>query len=199
MVSHMALSAIYLAGLLFAEGLQIPRRLARSPSDEGWRKPGGHQRVGELVVLVAIIAGMWILPAVYVFTRWLSAFDYAVPAWAVPPAIAVFVLGLFLRWRAQVDLGTAWSPTVELADRHHLVSEGVYARIRHPLYASLILWGAAQPVLLQNLIAGWAGPLAVVLIWLIRVPAEEKMMLQRFGEEYERYVERTGRAIPRPK
>jgi protein-S-isoprenylcysteine O-methyltransferase Ste14 len=80
-----------------------------------------------------------------------------------------------------------------------LVTNGIYGRIRHPIYTSLVLWGAAQPFLLQNILAGWGGALAVALIWLVRVPAEEKMMRERFGEEYVRYMNRTGRAIPRMK
>jgi protein-S-isoprenylcysteine O-methyltransferase Ste14 len=41
------------------------------------------------------------------------------------------------------------------------------------------------------------GPLAVALIWLIRVPAEERMMRERFGDEYVQYARKTGRVIPR--
>lgn len=68
--------------------------------------------------------------------------------------------------------------------------------MRHPLYASLLLWGGAQPFLLQNLLAGPGGAVAAALIWLVRVPAEERMMRERFGEEYERYARRTGRVFP---
>ena len=196
-IPRLVLGAIYLVGLMIAEGLRLPWRLRRVQSREAWRAPGGRRSLPEMLIMSAVLVGIWILPAVYVFTDWLDGLDYSLPAWAAWAAIGVFVLGLLLRWRAQTDLGRAWSPTVELADRHRLVTEGIYARIRHPLYASLILWGAAQPILLQNLLAGWGGALAVLLIWVIRVPAEEKMMLEQFGEEYAQYMRRTGRAIPR--
>jgi protein-S-isoprenylcysteine O-methyltransferase Ste14 len=52
-------------------------------------------------------------------------------------------------------------------------------------------------LLLQNVIAGWSGAVAVALIWLVRVPREEKLMLERFGAEYEQYMARTGRLVPR--
>jgi len=35
------------------------------------------------------------------------------------------------------------------------------------------------------------------LIFLTRIPREEKMMLERFGDEYREYQERTGRFLPR--
>jgi protein-S-isoprenylcysteine O-methyltransferase Ste14 len=162
-----------------------------------WRQPDHPRGVGEVIVLAAVALGIWILPAIYVFTNWIRALDYDLPPWTAWPATTLFALGLLLRWRAQVDLGRGWSPTLELSDRHRLVTDGVYGEIRHPLYSSLILWGAAQPVLLQNLLAGWVGPVAVLLIWLIRVPAEEKMLLRRFGDDYARYEKRTGRVFPR--
>ncbi len=74
---------------------------------------------------------------------------------------------------------------------------GIYACLRHPIYTSLILWAAAQPLLLRNLVAGWGGAVAVALVWLIRVPREEQLMLEKFGEGYKQYMERTGRLIPR--
>ena len=126
--------------------------------------------------------------------RW---FDYALPPWLAWPAVAVFALGLVVRWQAHTALGRAWSPTLDLADGHRMVTSGIYGRIRHPIYTSLILWGVAQPVLLQNLIAGLGGVIAVVLIWLVRVPAEEQMMLDRFGKDYSQYIDRTGRVFPR--
>jgi protein-S-isoprenylcysteine O-methyltransferase Ste14 len=78
-----------------------------------------------------------------------------------------------------------------------LVTTGIYSKVRHPLYASLILWAAGQPALLQNWIAGFAGAVAVALVWLVRVPAEEAMMRESFGEEYVRYSAQTGKLIPR--
>jgi protein-S-isoprenylcysteine O-methyltransferase Ste14 len=35
-----------------------------------------------------------------------------------------------------------------------------------------------------------------VPFYLLRVPKEEKMMLEQFGQEYRQYISRTGRIIP---
>ena len=198
-IPRLALAAVYVVGLAIAEGFRLPQRFRRARSSEAWSQPQGGGGLGEGLVLAAVLLGIWVLPAVFILTNWLGALDYSLPGWTAWPAVVVFALGLLLRLRAQIDLGRAWSPTVELGARHRLVTEGIYARIRHPLYASLILWAISQPVLLQNLVAGWLGPLAVALIWLIRVPAEERMMRERFGDKYIRYAEQTGMVIPRPR
>ena len=67
----------------------------------------------------------------------------------------------------------------------------------HPMYASQWLWSVAQPLLLQNWIAGWSGLLLFLPLYLSRVPREEQMMLVQFGEAYRAYMRRTGRVIPR--
>jgi protein-S-isoprenylcysteine O-methyltransferase Ste14 len=147
--------------------------------------------------MAAVILGVWLLPLIYVFTPWLRPFDYSLPAWAVWAGAGIFALSLSIRLSAQRTLGRQWSATVEMPEAHTLVTTGIYSRIRHPIYASLVLWAAAQPALLQNLVAGWGGALAVALIWLLRVPNEEKMMQKEFGSEYRDYMARTGRLIPR--
>jgi protein-S-isoprenylcysteine O-methyltransferase Ste14 len=148
--------------------------------------------------LAAVILGIWLFPAAYAFTPWLRRFDYSVPRWSTWLATGVFALSLFVRWKAQVALGGQWSCTLETMNEHRLVTTGIYARVRHPIYASLVLWAIAQPFLLQNLLAGWGGGVAVVLLWLVRVPREERMMLDRFGEEYRAYMARTGGLLPKP-
>jgi protein-S-isoprenylcysteine O-methyltransferase Ste14 len=191
-------SVIYTCGLLIAEGLRLPHRLHRLLSPGEWQSAGGDKRtIGETAVIAAIVLGIWILPGVYIFTTWLNPFDFSLPAWVTLPATLVFGLSLAIRWKAQRDLGRAWSHRVELSAHHSLVTEGIYSRVRHPLYASLILWALAQPALLQNWIAGFAGAVAVGLIWFVRVPAEEAMLQARFGEAYRRYSARTGTVIPR--
>ena len=74
---------------------------------------------------------------------------------------------------------------------------GVYARIRHPIYAGAWLWALAHVLLLHNWIAGWSSLITFAILYVVRVPREERMMLERFGDAYRSYIERTGRVLPR--
>lgn len=188
---------MYLAGCVFAEALRIRSRVARLGSGGSRRRTRGRATVAEALVMLGVVAGIWVFPFIYAFTGWLRAFDYSCPGWFVWVAAAVFCGGLIIRWKAQRSLGRQWSPTVEVLEGQTLVTDGIYGRIRHPIYASLVPWAAAQPFLLQNAVAGWGGVLAVALMWIVRVPREEAMMLETFGDEYREYMARTGRLIPR--
>ena len=65
------------------------------------------------------------------------------------------------------------------------------------MYASQWLWVIAQPLLLQNWIAGFANLLVFIPFYLLRVRAEEKMMLDSFGTQYQEYMLKTGGVLPK--
>jgi len=106
-------------------------------------------------------------------------------------------VSLWLLWRAHVDLGRNWSPSPEILETHSLVTEGVYRRIRHPMYAAHMLWGVAQALLLGNWIAGPALIATFVPLYLFRAPREEQMLADHFGGAYREHMKRTGRLVPR--
>jgi protein-S-isoprenylcysteine O-methyltransferase Ste14 len=145
--------------------------------------------------------GMVAVPAVWMLTRWLDRANYRWPPTlkAIAGGAGTLLLGgaLWLFSRAHADLGRNWSPSLQVREDHTLVTEGIYRYIRHPMYASQVLWTLAQPLLLQNWIAGWVGPLTFVPFYLLRVPREEQLMREQFGAQYEAYAERTGSILPR--
>lgn len=77
-----------------------------------------------------------------------------------------------------------------------LVTTGVYAWVRNPIYAAFLL--ACTGALL------WAGDLWLLLLppvyWLLLTAllkaTEEKWLLERFGAEYAGYCRRVNRCIP---
>lgn len=148
-----------------------------------------------LVVLAGI--GGFVLPLVYVFSGWLGFADYETPNLIGWLGAAVFAGGLFVLWRSHKDLGGNWSAKIEVKKEHVLVTKGIYKYIRHPMYAAFFLMGIGQGLLLGNWIAGPGFIVFFVLLYFVRVPREEEMMVEQFGEEYETYIKRTGRIIPR--
>lgn len=194
---RLAAELLYAVGLLFAESLRFRLRIERLQPKAGERAAAAGSRAPEALVLAGVLLGFWILPAASIATPWLDRFDVAVPPWAIAAGAVVFLASLALRWRAQADLGRQWSHTLDTGAEQQLVTEGIYAHLRHPIYASLVLWALAQPLLLQNAVSGLAGGVAVALLWWIRVPREEAMMRAHFGDAYRRYEERSGRLLPR--
>jgi protein-S-isoprenylcysteine O-methyltransferase Ste14 len=141
-------------------------------------------------------AGLGILPAVYVFTSTPAFANYTFRPWQAWLGAAVFAVALWLFYRTHKDLGRNWSVTLEVRERHTLVTEGVYGRVRHPMYSAFWLWALAQALLLPNAIAGPAGLVGFGTLFFLRVGREERMMIETFGDEYRRYMARTARVLP---
>ena len=86
----------------------------------------------------------------------------------------------------------------ELApDRHGvpLITDGIYARLRHPRYVQVAMaflgWA-----LLTNYLAAYVGCAAGLVMLRLIVPLEERELRQRFGKAYDEYCARTPRFIP---
>ncbi len=154
-----------------------------------------RRSVLDMVLLVAAGLGMAV-PLVYLFTPWLDFANYDLPGWMGWVGTAAFAAALVLLWRSHADLGHNWSATLQITSGHSLVTHGVYRRIRHPMYAAHLLWALAQGLLLENWCAGWAFMVTFIPLYVLRVPKEERMMLEQFGQEYRDYMARTGRMIP---
>ena len=188
---------IFLAAEIAIEWIRFPHRMRNKRERRAHAL--GESRIGalETVLDLAAFTGMQVLPLVYIFTGWLRFADYSLPLWAGWLGALLMAGCLWLIWRAHRDLALNWSPNLELQKDHRLVTSGIYARLRHPIYASVWLWCLAQPLLIQNWVAGPAGLLTFALVFFTRVPLEEKMMLDQFGEEYADYMKRVGGIIPR--
>jgi len=194
---HHMLTALYFAGMVVQVIVRVPynRRRRQMP------KIDRRITLAEYSLLGGLFAAMLLVPVAYAATPWLDFASYKL----TPPmrkllggAGAVFLAAsLWLFWRAHRDLGTNWSPSLEIGTEHTLVTTGVYGAIRHPMYASHLLWSIAQTLLLHNWIAGWASLVGFPTFYLWRIPAEERMMLDHFGEAYRTHCRRTGRLVPR--
>ena len=148
------------------------------------------------LLVTILLLGTTVLPFLYLLTPWLDFANYNLLPLIGWVGAAVFLFALWLLWRAHVDLGRNFSQDLEIKEDHSLVTLGVYRYIRHPMYAAAWIIAISQVALLQNWIAGSAGFISLLPFYLLRVPREEQMMLERFGEEYQSYIDHTGRIIP---
>ena len=104
--------------------------------------------------------------------------------------------GLWLFHRSHADLGTNWSITLEVREKHQLVAHGAYRWVRHPMYLSLLIYSAGQALVLPNWAAGPSYGVAMILLFALRVGPEERMMREEFGKDYDDYAAATKRLVP---
>jgi protein-S-isoprenylcysteine O-methyltransferase Ste14 len=127
---------------------------------------------------------------------WMGVLSVPFPGWLRWAGFAVGLASLTLWTWTQAALGKEWSPQLQLRGEHHLVTTGPYARVRHPLYTAMFGWGVSVALVTANWVFVVVA-VAVIVGMMARVPREERMMLEEFGEEYRSYMQRTGRFFPK--
>jgi len=173
--------------------IRIPheRRSRRTPISRSARG------LKERVLLSISLTGLGILPFAFVafgFPRFARYTFQPSLAWIGAAVTAAALLMFYLTHRA---LGRNWSVSLDLRESHKLVTSGIYTYVRHPMYSAFWLWAIAQALLLPNWVAGPAGLIGFGTLYFFRVGEEEKLMGEAFGGEYQDYIGRTGRVVPR--
>lgn len=174
--------------------------LIRSPFDKQYKQVEKIRSVHstiEKILLVLMSLGLLIIPLIWIFTTVLNNFKMEFPVWLRIVGIVISVVSLFyFRW-IHKTLGANWSPTLEIRKGHELIKTGPYKTVRHPMYTQIWLWTIAQVLIVSNLFAGFSGIIVWAILYFIRVPKEEQMMIEVFGDEYLKYIEQTGRVFPK--
>lgn len=101
------------------------------------------------------------------------------------------------KYRHQIKVSTLLGlPEVSASSESELLTEGIYSKIRHPRYVSLML-GISAFALFVNYLAAYVVVLAMVPILSVIVLLEERELLARFGDEFADYARRVPRFVPR--
>ncbi len=114
---------------------------------------------------------------------------FAKPPWSAARIIGLvlMVTGFGFLTVARINLGNSFSVTPQATA---LVTKGIYARIRNPIYvfSTIGLAGASlfsgKPILLLLL-------LPLIVMQTRRARSEARLLEQRFGEAYRRYKAET--------
>jgi protein-S-isoprenylcysteine O-methyltransferase Ste14 len=189
---HHPWNIVFLTGFVVYIGIRhVYERRAR-----GSEKIIRHLDALELGLMGMVGLGSLLIPVLYLFTPLFAFADY-VPVSVAPWFGCGFMsVALWLFWRSHEDLGANFSMSLEIRKEHQLIRRGVYRSIRHPMYASIWLFGIAQALLLPNWVAGFSALVSFTPLYFLRTPREEKMLREAFGETYSAYVRQTGRVFP---
>lgn len=186
-------TAIFFVAIMAEMIIRAPLNKKRKLEKMSERRVTGQEKW----LLFLLFIAMFILPIIYASSNWLDFANYTLPIWAGWLGVVLIAVAIFIFWRAHADLGLNWSPTLEIREKHELITRGIYSVIRHPMYASQIFWSIAQILLLQNWIVGFASLVVFIPFYFLRVRAEERLMLEQFGDQYRSYMQKVGAVLPR--
>ena len=110
--------------------------------------------------------------------------------------LALLTLGVLLAAVAVRQMGASWRIGIDYQTAGPLVSKGAFARVRHPIYAGMLLATAGIAAVTADAISVAVAAAASVGL-PVQARLEEAFLSSRYPEEYPLYAERTGRFWPK--
>ena len=127
---------------------------------------------------------------------WMAWSSVPLPAWLRWTGFGVFAIAAGLLTWTLHGLGTNLTDTVVTRRAHTLVTHGPYRWVRHPFYDCMALLILANSLIAANWFFLLTGSVVLSLI-VVRTRTEEEKLLERFGDSYRVYMDRTGRFLPK--
>lgn len=187
---------LYVVYLLVAFVIRTVIQVRRT-GDSGFRglsgRPGSAEwwagvlfAVALVVGVAAPIAGAFGLDAV----SWL---DYPVVNIA---GVVLAVAGIALTLAAQLRMGSEWRIGVDATEQTNLVTDGLFAFVRNPIFTAMSITGLGLTLMVPNVVA-LAGFVALLVALQLQVRVVEEPYLRRtHGAAYARYEATVGRFVP---
>jgi protein-S-isoprenylcysteine O-methyltransferase Ste14 len=179
------LTVVVIAAVLAAIFLRLDfQPLRKGPA------PIGKQNLQLGVLFILSLSLLWFLPFADRRSILTLRHDYLRDL-----GLLLFCIGVTVRVLALDTLGECFSAYVTLQPNHRLVLHGIYARIRHPLYLSLLLAPTGVALVFASSLALPILALAAIFVF-DRIPKEEHLLAAHFGSMFEDYRNRTWKLIP---
>ena len=149
-------------------------------------------------VLLPVWMAMWAAMALITLPWWSVALYSADWAWGL--AILLFAMGLFVYSRSGKNFSArqlGGLPEVHGANREQrLVTDGIRARVRHPVYLAhlceMLAWSVGT-----GLAVCWGLTTFTIATGAVMIRMEDAELEQRFGDAYRAYRNSVPAVIPR--
>ena len=157
------------------------------------REEGLASKISGVLGLIGFISVI----AFVINPAWLSFASLSFPLWLRWAGVGIALIGFVLLQWSQVTLGKSWSDTPRMMKDQRLITDGPYHFIRNPIYTAFIFILGSTLLISSNWFIGLAWIGMTILEVISRIDFEESLMLEYFGEQYQEYMKKTGRLLPK--
>ncbi|MBB6119996.1 methyltransferase family protein [Nocardiopsis algeriensis] len=185
---------LYLLGLVLAFGVRTLIAWRRT-GDTGFRRPDttafSAPWWGGLLFTCALVLGLTAPMAAL-----LGLSTTAPPPGVESAGLALMVLGLVLVLVAQAEMGTSWRIGVDEGERTELITHGVFALVRNPVFTGMGVLLLGQVLAVPSVLSAAAPAVFAAAVQVQVRIIEEPYLLRTHGVAYRSYAARTGRFLP---
>lgn len=150
----------------------------------------------KIITAIITIIGVAGLVLYLVSPPWWTWTSIPLGEWIQWSGVVIALVPIFFIIWVHRHLDKQWSIALELREDHKLIKTGPYVYVRHPMYLGIFIYTMGLMMISLDVL--------VILfftftIWVNyrRIPREEQMLIQEFGDEYLEYIKRSGRLLPK--
>jgi len=149
----------------------------------------------ELIPLAKLIGSALIVYSPLLIGGWIAAKLYQVNLWMDIVGTLICATGVgFAIWSRNV-LGKNWSGNVMIQKEHHLIQDGPYGFVRHPIYLGVLLAMLGSSLALGQ-IFGFAYCLFSIFGLWFKSRQEEGLLAKQFPSEFPQYKQQVKMLLP---
>jgi len=159
-----------------------------------WRRVG---RSAGLIAGLAVLFGS-VMAIAQVAPQWLTVeygFSWLLTALGIGCLAVALIIQLKRRRHLTMRILMGLPELAREPAESRLLTEGIYARVRHPRYVEVVV-GSLGYALIANYLTGYVVVALSALAIYVVVLIEEPELHARFGREWEAYAARTPRFVP---
>jgi protein-S-isoprenylcysteine O-methyltransferase Ste14 len=143
--------------------------------------------LGQIIILIGFLM-IWILDSfVFRYSTFLSPF--------VPDYLRLIFIGLILVLAIYLLRSGHRAISDEVLSSPRLLTDGAFARVRHPIYLAALLFYIFLIVVTLSLIS-LVMFIGIFVFYNHIATYEEKFLERKFGQEYHDYIKKTPKWIP---
>lgn len=171
----------------------------RRTGETGFRGLSGQTGTAEwwagILFVVALVVGV---AAPIAGLLGLSTIDWIDHRAVNVAGLLMTATGIALTLAAQMRMGSEWRIGVDETEQTNLVTDGLFAFVRNPIFTFMGLTGLGLTLMVPNVVA-LVGFVALLLALELQVRVVEEPYLRAVhGQAYARYEATTGRFLPAP-
>ena len=190
------LALILYAGFLFVAFGWRSWLQYRRTGDSGVRHPSASAAPLEWLASVLVIVGFVAIPLVCAGLISGRFELIAVPVWASVFGLLIAAIGVAITLVAQIQMGESWRIGQSADEQTSLVTSGLFAHVRNPIFSGLLVFGLGLVLLVPSVaILPALIVLAAAIVLQVRF-VEEPCLIRRHGDTYLSYAQRVGRFVP---
>ena len=156
---------------------------------------------GKLNITARIVAGLAGIAALWTYLIWPERILWASvpsPAWIRWIGVAAGAIGVAILAWVHLALERNFAASLHIrTEGHRLVTSGPYRWVRNPMYTSIYIIVISFFLVSANWLIGLAWLTGYTVLLISRVPKEEALMEEKFGDQYKAWAAHTGRFLPR--